>query len=521
MIDAATDRALSDIDRVQLVLDPLALLSGEVAVANVEAAGINLDTAMVSTGKPLDLGAVRVEAVPAFLESAFLGLDMLAGFVERSKTGAITLSDVEMKVTAGKAKALPVRIDRLMLSKQDNGALALNGDVLVDGAAAAIAVSATRVNGRSTALTAALTGANLEPFLFGREAKMQIGIAAKADFSFEARRALAGVPSALALTIRSKGGNFYAEGIAQEITSAEIRASYEPERRTFDIRNSSLVFGKTRLPFTGTVIDLDRVEREAVGKGFGLDLVVNDASAAPEASGERPIPFAAKATGRYLSTSKRLEFDNMMVSTPAGSMIGSLGVSFSDRAPEVSFAAQATNLQTSAIKQLWPYWMAPKARRWVYDNLFGGTVSNASIEVFMPRDRAPPGIFRTPSRAWPRCCPRCWVTRAPGRCSTRPACAPTCARRLSTWSTRPRWPRCTGCCASSWARRWPGRWPAVPARARPTTCWRGASRSRCSGCSSACRRSGRRGCCSGPSAAMPGPSPAAGTSRPLPAAPAC
>ena len=394
MTDARSGRRITKTDRVQLALDPLALLGGQVAVADVEAAGISLDTALVSTGEPLDLGKLRVEAIPAFLESAFSGLDLLAGFVERSKTGAIALSDVEIRVTGGKARALPVLVDRLVLSKQEGGALSLEGDVTVDGAPAAIAVSATREGGRSTALTAALVGANMEPFLLGREGRMKIGIAARADFSFEARRAGEGVPPALDLLIRSTGGDFFAEGIAQEITSAEIRAAYAPERRTLDIHSSALVFGDTRLPFSGTVIDLDRVEPQAGASGFGLDLVVNDASAAPQGSGEHPIPFAAKATGRYLPGTKRLEFDNMMVSTPAGSMIASLGVSFSDLAPEVSFAAQATNLQTAAIKQLWPYWMAPKARKWVFENLFGGTVSNGVIEVFMPRDRPPPGTFR-------------------------------------------------------------------------------------------------------------------------------
>jgi hypothetical protein len=44
-------------------------------------------------------------------------------------------------------------------------------------------------------------------------------------------------------------------------------------------------------------------------------------------------------------------------------------------------------MQTTAIKQLWPFWMASKARVWVLANLFGGLVTDASISVYIPPGR--------------------------------------------------------------------------------------------------------------------------------------
>ena len=44
-------------------------------------------------------------------------------------------------------------------------------------------------------------------------------------------------------------------------------------------------------------------------------------------------------------------------------------------------------LQAVAVKQLWPYWLAKKARQWVIRNIFGGTVTNGRIEVSMAADR--------------------------------------------------------------------------------------------------------------------------------------
>src|SRR5690606_10222971 len=41
-------------------------------------------------------------------------------------------------------------------------------------------------------------------------------------------------------------------------------------------------------------------------------------------------------------------------------------------------------MSTAAVKQLWPYWVGKQARHWVLENLYGGTVSNARIQLAAP-----------------------------------------------------------------------------------------------------------------------------------------
>lgn len=84
---------------------------------------------------------------------------------------------------------------------------------------------------------------------------------------------------------------------------------------------------------------------------------------------------------------REFQFPNMTVSSPLGALYGSLDVKLGDKSPEISFAGQSAQLQTVAIKQLWPFWMAPKVRTWVHGNLFGGTVTDAAISVFIPFGR--------------------------------------------------------------------------------------------------------------------------------------
>ena len=44
-------------------------------------------------------------------------------------------------------------------------------------------------------------------------------------------------------------------------------------------------------------------------------------------------------------------------------------------------------MQTAAVKQLWPYWLAVHAREWVLNNLYGGSITDGSIKLFIPRNR--------------------------------------------------------------------------------------------------------------------------------------
>ncbi len=57
--------------------------------------------------------------------------------------------------------------------------------------------------------------------------------------------------------------------------------------------------------------------------------------------------------------------------------------------PEISLGLFTQNVAANTIRALWPFWMAPDGRNWVYSNLFGGTITNGSLAVFLPAGRLP------------------------------------------------------------------------------------------------------------------------------------
>jgi len=388
MIDEESGQHLSTTHALRMALDPLQLFRGRIAIAQIEAEDIALDTALLPSGKPLKLDDVRIDEIPAAMEAAFAQLDMIDSFVERGGTRSVKLSGIDIKLADTANGPLSIVVDNLAFSRTRQGALALDGEVAINGRPATLSVVTQRASGRTSKLTGQVAGVDLGPFTLKRNVEGQIrqGINGSGDLTISAFRAGDQDPPALGASIELKPGQFYMDGDQQELSGGRINLAYDFSKQTLEIAKSRVQFGATSVPLSGALIDLDKIDASA-GKGFGIDLLVSGGTAAPVGSGEQPLAFDINATGRYLVASRELQFANMQVSSPAGGLFGSLHVRFGDASPEISFAGQSQHLQTTAVKQLWPFWMASKGREWVERNLFGGTVSDASISVFIPFGR--------------------------------------------------------------------------------------------------------------------------------------
>ncbi len=388
MIDEKSGQHLSTTHAMRMALDPLQLFRGRIAIAQIEAEDIALDTALLPSGKPLKLDDVRIDEIPAAMEAAFAQLDMIDSFVERGGTRSVKLSGIDIKLADTANGPLSIVINSLDFTRTRQGALALDGEVAINGKAATLSVITERTGERTSKLTGQLAGVDLGPFTLKRNVQGQIrqGIDGSGDVTISAVRTGDQAEPALGASVDLEPGQFYMDGDQQELSGGRINLAYDFDKQKLEIAKSRVQFGATSVPLTGALIDLDKIDA-AAGKGFGIDLLVSGGTAAPTASGEQPLAFDIQATGRYLVTDRELEFPNMRVSSPAGGLFGSLHVRLGDVSPEISFAGQSQQLQTTAVKQLWPFWMASKGREWVQRNLFGGTVTDASISVFIPFGR--------------------------------------------------------------------------------------------------------------------------------------
>jgi hypothetical protein len=389
VIDQDSGKHLSTMSAVNMELDPLALMEGRVEIASVAAEGIALDTSLLPQGDPVDLTALRVDALPKALNSVFDNLDFLEHFVQRGGTNSVRISGFSVKLARQEGDPISLVVDNLTFERAEPNSLHLYGEVALNGSVAVLDVRADQKEpGHSSLLTAKITNLDLKPLTmaYDQSGAPRQGFMTFADITLSAVKGEAGVDPKLNAAINVQPGVLYMDRDVQELTRANINLAYNFDHQTLEVAPSTAQFVQTVVPFSGALIDLDRMDANA-GKGFGIDFLIKNGIAASSISGEKPVSFDGRAVGRFFSATKEFQFDNIGVSTPQGALFGSLHMKLGDSSPEISFGGQADKLDTTVIKQLWPFWMASKPRTWVEANLFGGSVTNAVISVFIPAGR--------------------------------------------------------------------------------------------------------------------------------------
>jgi hypothetical protein len=396
VVEQASGEHLSRAGALRLAIDPLALLGGRVSIKHMEAQDIRLETAQLPEGQQMPLSKVRVDATPRVLEQAFQRLDEARGLIERSGTASVRISGIQIVLpTAPGQEPLRLEVEALDLALRPDGEVEIKGDVSLNGRKATLLAASQTTEGVTTALSAKLSGLDVTPFLLQRasDGTPREGIEGALDLEIAATRAREATTPAMTAVLHQSPGRFFFDSIPQVFSGAEINVAYDFAKDSIEIRQSEARFGPTVLPLTGAILDINRLDPNDKRLGFGLDLLVSGGTAVGATEGEEPAHFDLKAVGRYLSADRELQFDQMGVSSPTGTMAGSLRVRFGDKSPEVSFGAQLPKMDVSTVKQLWPFWMARKPRDWVMANLFSGTLTNGSIAVFIPQGRMKgPGI---------------------------------------------------------------------------------------------------------------------------------
>lgn len=397
IVERATGQHLSRAGALRMAVDPLALLGGRISINNISAQSIRLETAQLPEGDPIALAKVRVDAVPQLLEQTFQRLDEARGLIERTGTASIRLAGIEIVLPSAPGRTpTTLKVNDLRLARNAVGEIGIDGTISINDREAKLVAASKTVDGVTAALSAHLSGLEVTPFLLQRteDGQPREGLESSVDFDMSAERSRGDAQNpAMSATLTNSPGNFYFDGIQQTFSGATINVAYDFAKNSIEIMKSEASFGPTVIPFTGAVIDLNRLNEADKRLGFGLDILVRGGRAIGASEGEQPADFDLKATGRYLSSDRQLEFDEMTVASPLGRMAAALKVRFGKQSPEISFGGQIPQMQVTGVKQLWPFWMARKPRDWVMQNLFGGRLSNGTIAVFIPAGRMKgPGI---------------------------------------------------------------------------------------------------------------------------------
>ncbi|WP_307233357.1 YhdP family protein [Pararhizobium capsulatum] len=388
LVENTSQKRLITTRSVYIELDSLALLTGRVAVSQIEAEGAMLDPTLLPQGKPIDLTGIRISDVGEGLESAFGQIDAISRFIARGNTENVRIADVRLSFTGPRKRIVPVVIETLDFTRALNGSMRIAGIFDIDGDKAELHLATTGDGGKIVRVDGTASGLPLSALLHRSASATEtaFGIDSSASLTIKAMRGSENAAPTLQLGATSEAGIFQAGGLSSSLKPSELNLSYDFKRGSIDILPSIVRVGRSAFPFSGAIIDLDKVNADT-RKGFAIDLLAQGARSAPEDVSDPPLLFDAKARGQYLSETQDLVFDHLTVASAQGSMVGSLSMSFGETSPQVSFAALTDKVQSAAVKQLWPWWIAKTARKWVVANVFGGTVTDGKIEVFLPEGR--------------------------------------------------------------------------------------------------------------------------------------
>lgn len=374
-------------DRIRLVLDPMRLMTGRLVIDRIEIGHAELDARMFNTGQAIDWAAMRLDRVPDFEKTAYALADLAIQRLDESPAANFSMQSLRLTLPNGKGNPIPVVMDNIEVNRDETNALSFAGRLFSGGMRAGIGLKLAAADGKATGLSLHLEGIPLSAVTIKQSSIIDgplSGLDAPLALDLQSRRpGLAG--ETLAAKVRIGQGVLFFDRVGQPLTSAAFEARYDRAKGSISLDAGAIDFGSTRIPFEGSLIDLDRSPGGA-GRGLAFELIANDGIADTVAPDTPPLPFNAQVVGRYDFDARRLEATPISVSTSRGPVAATLSVTWGKKPgnPEIAFSMRADKIDPVVVKQLWPYWLSRNARNWVQQNLFDGTVTDGELLVLVP-----------------------------------------------------------------------------------------------------------------------------------------
>ncbi len=387
LVEPDSRRQILHADKIRLVMDPFALLGGIFSVSSVEIGNAELDAGLLGSGAAFDPTVLRIDALGDWQSRSFDILDAAAKSLVGANVSRFSLTSLSVALPEKIGEADRVVLRDGLFERVDDTSMKLTGNLHLAADQAELAISVALAGDKVIGADVDVTGLPLNAFLL----KMSTlhpgphsGLDARALVSLRSMRATEEKTASLEAFIKLAKGTYWADSLDQEITEADARLAYDYAKKSVVLVDGNLVLEASRIPLQGAAIDRDRMIDDGKA-GYAIDLLINDGVVAPAGSGEAPLSFNGKAEGFFLHDTMTLNFNRIAVSTPMGDLAGSLGLTFGEGSPGISFSLRSSGIKSAVVKQFWPFWVAKEAREWVFQNLFAGDVTNGEVDVFIPQ----------------------------------------------------------------------------------------------------------------------------------------
>ncbi len=399
---AAGGPVVASVPRAELRLDGLGLLGGEVGVRSVHVTSPRLDMRFDDTvdaaSKNADLPA-RVLAAIGDLDR-LLGPDGAAGALEE-----VVVTDATLLV-APRSRA-PLALDgvNLRLSRGTGGAIALTassarGD---DRWTTAVTVTSAAAD-KARVIDVGLENVNLAPYSAPLAEKAGAApVAGRVSGHLNAEiggdgKLLAGDGrlDARMLQISLPGPPAPAPPRQMTLDRVQMALRWDPAGRTLRREPSQIRGPGGQMSFVGSLGAPDKP-----GDPWRAQLQGSDILLSGESPSDAPLRLdRIEVEAQFEPTAGVLEIAKAQILGPtAGAAVSGL-ITFEGESPAVRLGVVSSPMPASAVKRLWPSFLASSVRSWIVENVSAGRVDSVSLTLDIPagtlaqmgpHDPLPPG----------------------------------------------------------------------------------------------------------------------------------
>ena len=378
----ATQLAALKVSGLKIIISPLALLAGRVAVRDVI-----LNKTHITIPPKITKSQVvwpKILDVSALLDLTGIRLTKLAQRIENSGLDTIKVNNVEIsgfrrfKLSADKAT-----ITRLHLIRKSSGIIDVTGQVVVRQARWEIKGRWISKQDENNGMALSISGIEAGDILPSavRDTRGAIGLDAPVSITFEAPFSKNQVPLDAKLTISVGAGNLrFGRDVHTTITSGELNFRLLPGKNQIELDPSPIVVGNS----SATLIGGLRFPKSDVAQHPLFEIIANDVIADADHVEGPPMEGSVLVRGRINMSTRTMHMEEIALTTPEGKLIGAGSVGFVGETPSLALALKIPKISAQSLKQFWPVFIAPAARDWVQKNIQSGTVTNASLDAAIP-----------------------------------------------------------------------------------------------------------------------------------------
>jgi hypothetical protein len=189
---------------------------------------------------------------------------------------------------------------------------------------------------------------------------------------------------------------------ARILGNGKVRAEIVENIDKIEVLPSQVTVGKNSGVFTGAIGPVALTNSQT--PLYRFEFVSNDTSLSPQDSPEERLSASVRLAGTANLDEKTLTFSEIGVRTLGGQVYGQGALRFGQGSPEMIFSLKIPEISITHAKQLWPSIFAGTARAWVLNHVYGGTLTNSTINVaysaasLWPRPANIPIPFPTPDQ---------------------------------------------------------------------------------------------------------------------------